>query len=427
VLIYCSIPQRVFEPPLQESMNHTPGHTGDCPGCRAKAFTEQLEIASELPVPQAAKLWIESREFTGDRSSRARFVSNRSLDDFSEYTKSLCRFFGQLLLKEVHLGHIRQYQEDRSNGLLGPTPQELFPRFARPLAKKLNVSVDEVRTNADMLAIVEAEIAAYPQREVNPNKVNQEVSMLIRILRQAGVWTPKMEENYEPLQHVESDIPRSLTPDEQDLFLRKAREISEFVYSYAVLGIHATLSTMEERSLKIGDIDLGKFPAVLVRSGSAKNKYRIRSIPITAEAVWAAERLIARANGLGSTLPQHYLMPFRLVRGEFDPNRPMTVSGIKFPWNKIRIAAGVPWFTPYGLRHTGCTRYAEDGMSIHILLSMAGHMSRKMQQHYVHISEAAKRNAVQKTYGGATPKGVTAKKLPEKVAALGTSVLISQK
>lgn len=408
-------------------MNHTPGHTGDCPGCRAKAFTEKLEIASELPVPEAAKLWIESREFISDRPSRSRFVSDRSLQDFGEYKKALSRFFGQLVLKEVHLGHLRQYQEDRSNGLLGPTPEELFPRFAEPLAKKLHVSVDEIRSNPEMLAIVDGQIAAYPQREVNPNKVNQEVSMLVRILKRAGVWTSKMEEDYEPLQHVESDIPRSLTPDEQDLFLRKAREISEYVYCYSILGIHATLSTIEERSLKIGDIDLGKFPAVLVRSESAKNKHRIRSIPIEAEAVWAVERLIERANELGSTSPQHYLMPFRLVRGQFDPNQPMTVSGIKYPWNEIRRAAGVPWFTPYGLRHTGCTRYAEDGMSIHILLSMAGHMSRKMQQHYVHISEAAKRKAVQKTYGEPSPRSRSTKKAPEKVAAWGTSVLISTK
>jgi integrase len=407
-------------------MNHTPGHR-DCPACRAKAFTEQLEIASEMPVPEAAKLWIESREFSSDGPTRARFVSTRSLDDFSEYTKALSRFFGQLLLKEVHLGHIRQYQEDRSNGLLGPTAEELFPRFAKSLGKKLGASEDEIRANPAMLAIVEAEIAAYPQREVNPNKVNQEVSMLIRILKQAGVWTPKMEESYEPLQHVESDIPRSLTPDEQVLFLRKAREISEFVYCYAVLGIHATLSTKEERSLKIGDIDLGQFPLVLVRSEFAKNKHRVRSIPIEGEAVWAAQRLVDRANHLGSVSPQHSLMPFRLVRGEFDPNQPMTVSGIKFPWNKIRMAAGVPWFTPYGLRHTGCTRYAESGMSIHILLSMAGHMSRKMQQHYVHISEAAKRQAVQKTYGEAGSRAVSGRKSPGKAGAWGTSVLISQK
>jgi site-specific recombinase XerD len=425
VLIYCSFPQRVFEPPFQESMNHTPGHR-DCPACRAKAFTEQLEIASELPVPEAAKLWIQSREFPTDRASRARFVSPRSLGDFSEYTKALTRFFGQLLVKEVHLGHIRQYQEERSNGLLGPTPEELFPRFAKPLAKKLKVSVDEIRANPQMLAIVEGEIAAYPQREVNPNKVNQEVSMLIRILKRAGVWTSKMEEDYEPLQHVESDIPQALTPDEQEWFLRKAREISEFVYCYAVLGIHATLSTKEERSLKIGDVNTDS-GLVMIRKDSAKNKYRMRTNELSDEAVWAAQRLIERANSLGSTSPQHYLMPFRLVRGQFDPNRPMTVSGIKASWNEVRRAAGLPWFTPYDLRHTGCTRFAEAGTSIHTLLEMAGHMSLKMQRHYIHISQAAKRKAVQKTFGDPTPRGIAAKKSPEKVGAWGTSVLIRQK
>jgi integrase len=379
-------------------MDHTPGHTGDCPACRQKAFSQQLEIAGDSLFPDAAALWIESRKFNGGSSGRARFVSQRSLNDFSEYAKALSRFFGQLPVREIHLGNIRQYQEDRSNGLLGPTPEELFPRFAKSLAKKLEVTVDDIRANPEMLAIVEAEIAAYPQREVNPNKVNQETSMLVRILKRAGVWRSSDEERYEPLQHHESDVPRSLTPDEQDYFLRKAREISEFVYCYAVLGIHATLSTKEERSLKIGDVNTDS-GIVMVRSESSKNKYRIRTIPLTSEAVWAVQRLIDRANSLGSVSPQHCLMPFRLVRGQFDPNRSMTVSGIKFQWNEIRRAAGVPWFTPYGLRHTGCTRYAEDGMSIHILLSMAGHMSRKMQQHYIHISEAAKRKAVQKTYG----------------------------
>jgi integrase len=383
-----------------------------------KAFTAQLEIARELPYPDAGELWIKSREFKGTADGRARFVSDRSLDDFTEYHRALGRFFGELVLKEIHLGHLRQYQEDRSTGLLGPTPQELFPRFARVLAKKMGVAVEALQENAEMKAIVDAQIAAYPQREVNPNKVNQELGMLIRIMKVAGVWTPHMDESYEPLQHVESDIPQALTPDEQDWFLRKAREISEFVYCYAVLGIHATLSTKEERSLRIGDVnpDSG---IVMVRNEAAKNKYRIRTIPLTAEAVWAVQRLIDRANSLGSTSPQHYLMPFRVVRGQFDPNQPMTVSGIKYQWNEIRRAACLPWFTPYDLRHTGCTRYAEDGISIHVLLSMAGHMSRKMQQHYIHISEAAKRKAVQKTYGPAP--------LAASRRTWGTSVLIRQK
>lgn len=377
-------------------MKHTPGHVA-CPGCAQLAFTSKLEIARDSLYPDAAKIWIESREFNAGASGRSRFVSPRSLRDFEEYHRALLRFFGRLKLSEIHLGHLREFQQERAAGLLGPSREELFPRFAAQIAKKLGISVDQVQQRPEVLAIVNAQLDAYPQREVGPNKINQEAAMLIRILKRAGMWTPQMEESYEPLQHQESDIPRALTPEEQEVFLRVARERCEFVYCYSVLGIHATLSTKEERSLRLGDLNADS-AVLLVRTASSKNKYRTRTIPLTDEAVWAVHRLIERANGLGSTGPQHYLMPFRIVRNQFDPSRPMTVSGIKFPWNEIRREAGVPWFTPYGLRHTGCTRYAEDGVSIHTLMAMAGHMSRKTQQHYIHISEQAKRRAIQQTY-----------------------------
>lgn len=376
-------------------MNHTPGHR-DCAACRQKAYTTQLKLSHEKLFPDAAKLWIQSREFTPG-SGRSRLVSGRSLEDFEQYRRALGRFFGELPLNEIHLGHIRQYQEDRASGVLGPTREELFPRFVKRLAKQLGVTEEEVQANADMLAIVAAEVETYPQREVSPQKVNQEVAMLIRILKVAGLWTSEDDENYEPLQHVESDIPRSLTPEEQERFLQIAKRVNELVYCYSVLGIHATLSTVEERRLTIGDINIDN-GILLVRSRSAKNKYRVRTIPLTDEACWAAKRLIEKAGERRSISPQHFLFPFRNARDQFNPDKPMTVSGLKRPWNEIRVKAGVPWFTPYGLRHTGCTRFAEDGMSIHVLLSMAGHMSRKMQQHYIHISEVAKKRAVKHAY-----------------------------
>jgi integrase len=390
-----------WNPPFQNNnilpMEHTQGHL-NCPACQKKAYIARTKIAQDLTYPEAASIWRESREFSAGESGRARYVSQRSLADFVEYDRALTRFFGQLTLKEIHLGHIRQFQEERAGGLLGPTREELFPRYAKRLAKQYRTVVEQLIQDAPKLAIVNAQLDAYPQKEVGPNKINQEVGMLIRILKRAGLWTPEMEESYEPLQHQESDIPRALTPQEQEIFLGLAQQISEFVYCYSILGIHATLSTKEERSLRLADINLGQ-GIILVRTASSKNKYRTRTIPLTEQAHWAVERLIERANLLGSVQPQHYLMPFRPVRNVFDPNRPMTVSGIKKPWDQVRRAAGVPWFTPYGLRHVGCTRYAEDGVSIHVLLAMAGHMSRKTQQHYIHISEQAKRRAIQKTYG----------------------------
>jgi integrase len=384
-------------------MQHTLGHI-DCQACLQKAYVVTSRLDPSLKYREASRQWIESRKFPASKAratSRARFVSDRSLEDFDGYNRPLLRFFSELPMHQIHLGHIRQYQEDRAAGLLGPTRDELFPRFAKWFARKMRVHVDEVAADPRMLAVVNAQVDAYPRKEVNPNKINQEVGMLVRIMKRAGVWRDDFDEDYEPLQHQESDVPRALTPQEQERFIEVGLQMhDQFIGCYTIAGIHCTLSTIEERRLKLGDINLVQ-RVIMVRIESAKNKYRPRTIPLTDSAVWAFERLIERANLLGATQPQHYLFPFRSVRNGFDPNRPMTVSGIKKPWDEVRRVAGVPWYTPYGNRHTGCTRYAEDGASIHTLLAMAGHMSRKTQQHYIHISDQAKRRTVERTYGAA--------------------------
>ncbi|HEV3041864.1 MAG TPA: tyrosine-type recombinase/integrase [Candidatus Angelobacter sp.] len=372
-------------------MEHTPGHK-DCPACR-KHLVAESPIARSLVYPVASRQWIELRQFNAG-SARAGYVSARTLKDFEDYDKPLCRFFEELTLEEIHAGHLRQYQHERAAGKLGPGVKELLPVYLRRTAKKLCISIKEVEANPGAMAGIKAYIESLPPREISPNKINQELSMLKRIMRRAGVWTAEMEDHYQPLRNIESDIPRALTPAEQEHFLNEARARNEFVYCYAILGIDAVLSTIEERSLKLGDINLDQ-GTVMIRSGSAKNKYRIRTNPLTDQAKWAVERMLERARSLGSIEPQHYLMPFRNARNQFDPGRPMTGSGIKKPWNEIREAAGVEWFTQYGLRHTGCTRYAEDGTAIPVLMSLAGHMTRRMQEHYTHISEAAKRRATQ--------------------------------
>jgi site-specific recombinase XerD len=373
-------------------LQHTLGHLPPCPGCLAHEVVTKTEISRELLYAEAAEAWIKSREFTGG-NERVRYLRGHSLRDLRDYHRPLQRFFGKLKLGQIRWGNLRQYQFERGAGLLGPTPEDLFPIYLARVARALNKTKDQVQADPQMLALVHAQIEALPQREVGPNKINQELGMLKRLLERAGAWTPEMEEHYEPLQHEESDIRRALSPEEQEIFLQVAQARQPFVHKYSIVGIDCTLSTIEEREIKLGDINLTS-RILLVRAKSAKNKYRIRTIPISEQAAWALEGLIERAGELGSHQPQHYLMPFMAARGEYDPARPMTVSGIKKTWDDVRRQAGVPWFTPYGLRHTGCTRYAEQGMAIHVLLSFAGHMSRRTQEHYIHISEQAKMRAV---------------------------------
>jgi integrase len=182
------------------------------------------------------------------------------------------------------------------------------------------------------------------------------------------------------------------------------------------------MGTNEMRSLRIGDVNL-VHGIVSVPSAGAKNPYRARTIPlITAEAKWATEQLLKRAHDLGATDPQHFLFPFRqrcnpkgrqARRGvevpDFDPTRPMTVGGIKKLWDEVRKASGLTWFRPYDTRHTALTRWAESGMDIPMLLALAGHVSIRMLRHYVHISDGAKRRALETAMHQVAPKSAPPK------------------
>ena len=340
----------------QESSNarhiHQPGVA--CPACE-EARTENMQSPQELqnaPFQQAAENWLKLRSFA---SERARYISPRTFADLRQYLSSLNRFFGPLVLSQIHMGHIRQYQASRASGELSG-------------------------------------------RKVGANKINQELTALIRVLRYSGCWTPELQAVYMPLQKQETDVPRALTPAQQDYFLAVARSRQEwsFVYWYALLGLQCPLSPNEERFLKIGDVDLRNM-VIMIRVGSSKNRYRTRTIPLSDEARWALERMLERAELLGANGPQHYLMPYKNGSVPY-PDKPMSPTGIRKPWLAVRNAAGVPWFRPQDLRHTCITRLAEAGTPMPVIADMAGHINMKMQKHYTHISQQAKRKAVQTAF-----------------------------
>jgi integrase len=168
-----------------------------------------------------------------------------------------------------------------------------------------------------------------------------------------------------------------------------------WVYWYTVLALQTCASTNELRAIRLRDISLSSQTLRIGVEGS-KNKYRNRTIPLaTSEAIAAIVYLEARARSYGSHAPEHYLFPFRArgTNGNADPRRPMSDSGLKRTWDDIRTEAKMPRLRPYDLRHTAITRMAEAGTPIAIIMSFAGHVSVKMQQHYTTISMQAKRAA----------------------------------
>jgi len=325
------------------------------------------KIVPELTFAEAAEIWLQSRSpDEGAKLRGGRYIKENTEKSYRAYIDSLNLFFANLELGSIHIGHLRQYQEARITGG--------FPFFRKR------------RPNKNVVA------GPCPAK---PKKINQELGLLKRILKRGQCWTEEMDEYHESLSEDQPDVPRALDPEQQKKWLDIALLRKEWwiVYWYSSFAFETGMSTDEIRALRIGDLNL-TYGIINVREG--KNQYRARTIPIvSAEAKWSVEQLLARAKDLGSASPLHYLFPFRDKNGPFDPNRPMTVSGIKRQWNEVRVASGFKWFRPYDTRHTAITRWAESGMQISEIMALAGHMTRRMMLHYTHISMQAKRRALE--------------------------------
>jgi len=158
------------------------------------------------------------------------------------------------------------------------------------------------------------------------------------------------------------------------------------------VGLQTMISTNEMRALRLGDV-YPEQKTLQVRNEGAKNRFRVRTVPLPShECVLAIQELAERARRLGANGPFSYLFPRHITADRYDATRPMSVWGLRKPWDEVRSASGIDWVTPYCLRHTGATRAAESGMPIHVLMSIMGHCSRKMQEHYVTVSMMAQRS-----------------------------------
>lgn len=342
----------------------------------------QFAVTPRDSFAAAAERWLEFRRFDcsvlpSGAKRRHRYVSERTLKSYTQYIRVLNRFFGDMPIAEIDSNQLRKFQRARAS-------------------------------------------------EVGPNKINQELGLLIQVLKRANVWSADMTEAYEPLQYEEGEIPRALSSEQQEHFLSVASSEQRWrvVYCYALTVLNTTASSYEMRGLRIGDVSRGD---AMIYICWGKNKYRVRSVPLLEDGEWAVAQLVERARSLGARDPQHYLFPLRVQTNLWDTSRPVSDWGLVKPWNEVRSAAGFPWFQMNALRHTALTRYAEAGTPMEIMQSYAGHISEKMTRHYVQISEAAKRRyALVATHRNLTRTGVhgriaVSKAAYSKTAALNTN------
>lgn len=267
-------------------------------------------------------------------------------------------------------------------------------------------------------------------KEVSNRTVNLETRLLRQVLKAAKTWG-QIADDYKPLKEDRRGPGRALEEHQENLLFDVARSRPgwDAAFYAAMVAASTTMRGCEIKGLRIGDVDLVEREVTIGRS---KTNAGLRRLPLNGGALWGFARLLERANALGATKPEHFLLPHCVSRETrnpghplgYDPNRPQktwrtawralvketahragreaaraaldTKQGLRAAlaaWR--RAAAPFRGLRFHDLRHLAITKLAESEASDSTIMSIAGHLSREMMEHYSHIRAAAKRKAVE--------------------------------
>ncbi len=252
--------------------------------------------------------------------------------------------------------------------------------------------------------ITDNDVRTYQIRrldQVGPRTINLDIKVLRMVLRSAKLWS-RIADDYKPLAENKRGPGRALSPEEEKRLFEIASSNPQWDVAYyaALVAANTTARGCEIKGLRRSDVDLIS-RTMTIRRASTKTDAGCRVIPLNDTASWALARLMERARLLGATEQEHYLFPsfrFRYTKeGKpkgtgYDPTAPMQTW--RSAWRSLTKKAELPGLRFHDLRHHSITRMAEAGVPEQTLMSIAGHVSREMLEHYSHIRMQAKRDAV---------------------------------
>jgi integrase len=253
---------------------------------------------------------------------------------------------------------------------------------------------------------------------VGPAIINMEVGVIRRILKRAKRWSV-IADDIRPLKEPRS-IGRALSFEQKVRLLHAADSKPEWQNARLAmtLALCTTMRGVEIKNLHWQDVDFLRNSFTVRRS---KTDAGLRSIPMNDDARVAVLELWERATAFGGTKPEHFLFP-ACEHGHVKPDR--CQKSWRTAWRKLTAAAGIEGFRFHDCRHHAITELAESQASDSTIMALAGHVSRKMLEHYSHVRQEAMREAVnvlsakrpnRPTIKGYDTKNDTNRVLPERV------------
>ena len=252
---------------------------------------------------------------------------------------------------------------------------------------------------------------------VGPAIINMEVGVIRRMLKRAKRWGA-LAEDIKPLREPRS-IGRAMNLEDKLRLLSTAGSNPDWENARLAmtLALCTTMRGVEIKNLRWRDVDFFRQSLTVRRS---KTEAGLRSIPMNADAYIAVLELRERAKGFNGTAPEHFLFP-ACEHGHIDPKQPM--KSWRTSWRRMtqliqcpacRMAQGpgdtcqnakcgtrlkdvkspLAGLRFHDLRHHAITELAESQASDSTIMALAGHVSRRMLEHYSHIRQDAKREAV---------------------------------
>ena len=247
-------------------------------------------------------------------------------------------------------------------------------------------SIPVSRISSDMLR---AYIADRKKAGVANKTVNLELGVIRGVLKRAKRWH-LISDEIKPLP-VRHQIGWALTPEQKVGLTRVSNLKPEWQNAHLAmtLALNTTMRASELKALCWMDIDFLERTVAIRHSKTDAGR---RVIPLNADAWQAVTELYQRAQNLGGTDSHHYVFP-ACENGHVNPTAPQ--KSWRSAWRSLRKAAGLRRVRFHDLRHHAITELAESQTSDQTIMSIAGHVSREMLDHYSHVRLDAKRRAVE--------------------------------
>ncbi len=257
--------------------------------------------------------------------------------------------------------------------------------------------------------------------------INRELDIIRGVLKRAKRWHHFSEEIH-PLP-VRQNIGRALTYEEKVKLLHRAGTRPEWqtVACAARLALNTTMRGCEIKEMRWRDVDMiGRSLAVR----KSKTEAGERVIPLNSDAWAVILELYRRSQALGAAEPSHFLFP-ACETAHFDPTR--NIKSWRTAWRRLtravqcagcgvlqnpgetcsgcgasiaKLKSPFAGFRFHDLRHQAITELAESKASDQTIMSIAGHVSKKMLQHYSHVRLEAKRDALDALTMGRGKQGI---------------------